>query len=337
MLILGFPNSVVNHNDLIAHEIAELKIGGVILFDVDFYTRKNKNIINQAQLRALNTQLNQYNQSDIPLFISVDCEGGIVNRLKKLDNFSSLISAVDASKMTFGQLKIYTEQLANNLKDLGFNLDFAPVVDVNTNTDNPIIGKLNRSFSADPKVVKQYAEIYINSFLENKILGCYKHFPGHGSSTGDSHLGLVDVTDTWHIDELIPYHNITKPMAIMTAHVINNNLDASGVPASLSKKILTSLLKQELKFNGILISDDLQMQAITDQFSKEEAVVKAINAGCDMVIYGNQLAKERDNAQEIINIIHSNVQNNNISVARIDDAYNRIINIKKLLSPTLKI
>lgn len=334
MLILGFDGSSIDKSSIIAKEISQYNLGGVILFDYNFKTKSfDKNILNIEQVKKLNKNLISFNNSGIPLIISVDHEGGKVSRLKNLFDFNKINhgkSAVEIGKLEYSQVESIAYQMASDLKNLGFNLNFVPVVDVDNNPDNPIIAKLDRSFSSDPKIVKKYAEIFVKVLLNNKVLCCYKHFPGHGSSTKDSHLGFVDVTDTWQELELEPYINTNSPM-LMTAHIINKKLDPSGLPATMSKKILTDLLRTKLNYNGVIVSDDLQMKAITDHYSLEESLVKTINAGADMLIFGNQLVDKRQNAEEIIELIYKNINNNTISEDRINNSFERIIKLKEYL------
>ena len=221
--------------------------------------------------------------------------------------------------------------MASTLHELGFNLNFAPVVDLNLNEEQGIIGKLHRSYSADPKHVIRAAAQFVKAFNEYGISCAYKHFPGHGSAIGDTHLGFVDVTDHYQPSELLPYaallnDTLLPPAMVMTAHVINRQLDASGMPATLSYPIITDLLRREIGFKGVIISDDLQMQAISDHYTLEESLRLTINAGADMVIFGNQLG--RHTATEIIDCIEHLVQSGAINLSRIEEAYQRILYLK---------
>lgn len=223
--------------------------------------------------------------------------------------------------------------MAQTLKEVGFNLNFAPVLDVNVNPDNPVIGKKDRSFSADATMVDSYASIYTRHFLNQKIQCVYKHFPGHGSSTKDSHLGFVDVTDTWQTYELEPYQHLLNSNescgVVMTAHIVNRQLDETGLPATLSNKILTGLLRHQLHFNGVIITDDMQMKAISDNYGLEQALMLTINAGADMLIFGNNLTVEPQDPEQLIDIIEAKVLSGEISQKRINEAYKHIIALKK--------
>jgi beta-N-acetylhexosaminidase len=223
--------------------------------------------------------------------------------------------------------------MAKTLAELGINLNLAPVVDVNTNPDNPIIAKYERSFSADPEIVTEHALEFIKAHHEQGVLCTLKHFPGHGSSTGDSHLGVVDVTDTWARTELEPYANIIQAGqadAIMTAHVFNANLD-SEYPATLSRPTITGILREELGYGGVVISDDMQMGAIADHYGFETAIQKSIEAGVDIIAIANNSVYEEDIAARTVALIKQLVQDGRVDEARIHESYQRIQRLKSKL------
>lgn len=345
MLIVGFDGVQAYDDSLIAHQIRENALGGVILFDYNFQTKTfSKNIESPRQVLELNKSLQKHNsfvnkklqREDLPLFISVDYEGGAVDRLKTTYGFPETFSVEYVANNTVEYAQKIAREMANTLKLSGFNVNFAPVVDVNVNPDNPILGKLARCFSHSPSEVIKYASIYAQEFLKLDILPVFKHFPGHGSSMADSHLGFVDVTDTWNITELEPYKHIPEikipKSMIMTAHIINRNLDNSGLPATLSKKILTDILRRELNFRGIIISDDMQMKAISDHYGLEDSLVLALNAGVDMFIFGNQLADKPQDPEEVIDIIMKNIQKGKIKQEQIEKSFTRINLIKSQMS-----
>lgn len=337
MLIIGFDGKTLSKQSPIWSSIVRDNLGGVILFDYNYKTKTfDKNIESPEQVRRLNQKLQQlaknanieHHRERLPLIISVDYEGGHVDRLKASYGFPKTISAEAFAKLDETNAKKHANQMAMTLSDNGFNLDFAPLIDVNVNPENPVIGKLHRSFSSDPHIVSLYANIFSAS-LKAHQLGCvYKHFPGHGSSSTDSHLGFVDVTDTWQDYELIPYQNAFSDnnhcQMVMTAHIINRHLDKSGLPATLSKPILQNLLRDKLGFKGVIVSDDMQMKAISENFGLEKALVLAINAGVDLFIFGNQLSEKPISSKKLIDIIEQNVKSGKIDITRIDKAYERI-------------
>jgi beta-N-acetylhexosaminidase len=344
MLILGFEGKSVDLQSPIIKAIKEDNIGGVILFDYNNQTKTfDKNIESFTQVRQLNADLQhayqlanlKHHRPSLPLLISVDYEGGKVNRLKPEYGYPETTSAAEVGKMNFFDANKVANDMAVTLNQSGFNLNFAPVLDVNVNPDSPIIGKKDRSFSDNPGDVANYANLYSQNFLSHGVQCAYKHFPGHGSATGDSHLGFVDVSDTWQSQELEPYSQLlgqdqTCGM-VMTAHVVNRQLDESGLPATLSHKILTDLLRKKLKFNGVIITDDMQMKAISAQYSLDKAVTLAINAGADMFIFGNQLSDQPQDPEQIIDLIEGKVKSGEISEKRINEAYRHIITMKKTI------
>lgn len=344
MLIIGFEGKTIDAQSPIAKAIAKNNIGGVILFDFNGRTKQfDKNIESPEQVALLNQQLQsvtkaaniEHHRNNVPLLISVDYEGGRVNRLKEVYGFPATISAKKLGTMSVDDVDKVASTMADTLKSAGFNLNFAPVLDVDVNPENPIIGKLERSFSDNPETVSTYAQLFSQQCLAKGVQCAYKHFPGHGSSSADSHLGFVDVTDTWHEQELLPYQQLLMQSnhcgMVMMAHIINRQLDASGVPATLSYNILTGILRHELKFDGVIITDDMQMKAITDNYGLENALTMAINAGADMLIFGNQLKETNQDPQEIIDIIEKKIMLGEISEQRINDAYEHITHLKKEL------
>ncbi len=344
MLLIGFEGKSINAQSDIVRAIEKDNIGGVILFDYNSQTNLfDKNIQNPTQVKQLNHDLARYNhlankkfhRPDLPLLISVDYEGGLVTRLSEKYGFPSTLTAAEVGKKGPETAEANAKIMGKTLADAGFNLDFAPVLDVNVNPENPVIANKERSFSNDPEIVSQDAEIYSRVFLRQKIQCAYKHFPGHGSSHADSHLGFVDVSNSWKIYELEPYRYLLNQKyscgVIMSAHIVNRQLDASGLPATLSHKILTDLLRHQLHFQGVVITDDLQMKAISAHYGLEQALVLAINAGADMLIFGNTLAGKPQDPARVIDIIEAKVKAGKISPKRIEEAYQRIVTLKRSL------
>ena len=338
MLIMGFSGCEIDAQHPVVKWLQEDGLGGVLLFDIDWQTKApGKNLKNREQIKKLTSQLNHYAapaQKDgygLPLFIALDYEGGAVDRLAHIDGCMKTMKAQDQALLPDTALYLEAEKMAVTLKELGFNLNFAPVVDLNLNQQQGIIGKLGRSFSAQPIEVVRAAKQFVTAFSDYGITCAYKHFPGHGSASGDSHEGFVDITEQFEANELVPYKALLKdknlPVMVMTAHVINRQLDSSGLPATLSHPILTNLLRGEIGFDGVIISDDLQMQAISDHYPLDEALCLTINAGADMLIFGNQLGNIT--ATEVIDRIEQLVNCGAIEHARIEQAYERISRLKQ--------
>jgi beta-N-acetylhexosaminidase len=336
MLMVGFEGSSLSDNDAIVSDIVNHSLGGVILFDYHFKLKKfDHNIKNPKQLAHLCAQLQGY-AKDLPLFIGVDYEGGKVNRLKETYGFPPTQTAAALGVGSLEQTKECAIQMACALQRAGINLNFGPVLDLNVNPDNPIIGQLGRSFSSDVEKVVQYAGVFSEIYQEHGILFAYKHFPGHGSATADTHAGFVDISSSWIPSELIPFTALLKkydcPM-VMVGHLVNRQLDPTAYPASLSSTMITGLLRKELGYDGVVVTDDMQMKAITDCYGLEEALILAINAGNDLLIFGNQLA-EGVPVKVIIDMIESAVHTRKIPLSCIDSAYERIVKLKKKLIDT---
>lgn len=330
MLMVGFRGLKVSDDDPIVQDMRDRHLGGVVLFDYDVPSKTPvRNIESPEQVKALVEALQAV--SSIPLLVAIDQEGGKIRRLKEKFGFPSTVSHQYLG--TTNDIALTHEHataMAQTLAQLGINLNLAPVVDLNTNPDNPIIGQLERSFSADPDVVTNHALEFIRAHHEQGVLCTLKHFPGHGSSTDDSHLGLVDVTDTWSPTELEPYANIIEAGeadAIMTAHVFNANLDPE-YPATLSKPTITGILREELNYDGVVISDDMQMGAIANHYGFETAIQAAIEAGVDIIAIANNSVYEEDVAARTVALIKQLVQDGKISQARINESYQRIRRLK---------
>ncbi|MDO8530272.1 MAG: glycoside hydrolase family 3 protein [bacterium] len=333
MIMLGFRGTQATADSPISNTISNLKIGGVILFDYDVPSKSfPRNIVNPDQTKKLIANLQS--QSSVPLLISVDAEGGNVNRLKEKYGFLKILSAKEMGKdTTLKTTQRESLKLATELKELGFNMNFAPVVDVDINPQNPIIGALGRSFSPDPKTVTDHARVFLNSHIGRNIIPVEKHFPGHGSSTSDSHLGVVDVTKTYQQKELTPYIQLQKEGlldVVMTAHIINKNID-KNYPATLSPEFLQKILRQQIGFQGVIISDDMQMNAIVGNYGFKEAIIKSVNAGCDILLLSNNgtAAYDPQLPHKAVDIIYNAVKEGNISQEKIEESYDRIINLKK--------
>jgi beta-N-acetylhexosaminidase len=328
MIIVGFESSKVSSNSKIIKDINKYNLSGVILFDVFYNDRnKTKNISSPEQLQELTTKLKFYAKH--PIFISVDQEDGKVARLKEKYGFKAFPSAKNISKLKPNKAKkIYNEE-AKMLGDNGINCNFAPVVDLALTSKNKVIYSLERAYSKDAKKVAKYASIYMRELQNYDIVSVLKHFPGHGSSLDDSHEGFVNISNTWSEKELEPYNILIKSKKvkmIMTAHVFNSKLDKK-YPATLSYKINTELLRKKMAYDGIIISDDLQMKAISDNYTLKDTVTLAINSGVDILLFGNQLGNQ--NIDKLVNIIYKQILRGKIKHSRILESNKRIDNVLK--------
>lgn len=264
--------------------IAQHNIGGIILF--------GRNCVEPKQIRELTKEIQslRLQQADrAPLFVSIDMEGGRVLRLKSpFTPWPALnhLGIIDNPTVSFH----FTYRMGLEMRAVGINLDFAPCLDVMTNPKNTAIG--DRAVSSDPFMVEKHASALVRGYIKSGIIPCVKHFPGHGNTFLDSHEELpiesIDL-ETLRDRELVPFKKAFRARAdlVMTAHIRYEKID-SEYPATLSKKIVTELLRDDLRYRGLSITDDLGMKAITKNYSIEETAVRAIEAGQDLLLYCNE-------------------------------------------------
>ncbi len=325
MLLIGIPRAEVD--PLVLEEVRAGKVGSIILFE--------KNIPKgTASFTALKKIIWTYQQAaPTRLIVAIDQEGGKVNRLKDKYGFARSITAQEMGKSpNLDSVRFYSESTAATLVGLGFNVNFAPVVDLGVNKDNTVIYKVGRSFSANADSVAMMAGEFIKPHRRLGVITVLKHFPGHGSSMADTHLGVADVTKTWTNAELIPYQKLIDSHevdAIMSAHIVNKQLDPAGLPGTLSKRVLDSLLRKKMNYDGVLFSDDMQMQAIAKEYGLEEAIRLSINAGIDVLCFSNNIQdSENRTVNKVHAIIRSMVEKGQITRERIDKSYDRIRKLK---------
>mgnify|MGYP000507107858 CR=1 FL=1 len=330
MILTGIGDfSYMESEAEILEDIENGLVGGVILFE------KNINPTNpQKQLARTISMMEK--AAKTPLFISIDEEGGKVNRLKPKYGFPQTKEAGYLGRLdNLDSTKYYANNTASTLQKYGFNVNYAPDVDVAINPENPVIAKLGRSYSGDPAVVAKHAQGFIEKHREYNVFTVLKHFPGHGSSKNDSHLGVADVSKYWQFSELLPYKMLldsNKVDGIMTAHIINEHLDPSKLPATLSPFVISQILRGFLGFEGVVFTDDMQMHAISKNFGFEESIKMAINAGVDVMLFANNVpGNERRSPKQIHGIISSFVKRGDISQERIKASYTRIMKLKSKL------
>jgi beta-N-acetylhexosaminidase len=284
LLLVGFRGTEIDSNSHIWRDIKEYHVGSVILFDYDVPTgQRGRNIKNPMQVKSLCQQLRALNPD---LLIGIDQEGGNVMRLSSRYGFPRIASPQRSAQIGADTVRHYARLTAATLHEMGINLNFAPVADVNVNPHCPVIGAMQRSFSDDETLVRQCCDIWIEEQAAQGVISCMKHFPGHGSARGDTHKGLVDVSDTWQHRELEPYRHLPSNTMVMTAHVIDRQMDPAGLPASLSP-VITAYLRDTLDFQGVIITDDLAMGAIAGQYSFEQTLRMALQAGADILCLSN--------------------------------------------------
>jgi beta-N-acetylhexosaminidase len=332
LFMLGFRGTTLSADHWLVEAVRDQGLGGVILFDrnVDGTVQ---NVVSPDQLRTLVDDLQGL--APLPLLVGIDQEGGRVCRLKERDGFAPCASAASLGSESPAVVGEHAEALAAMLAHCGVNLNFAPVVDLDLNPANPIIGRYQRSFGVDPATVVACARAFVEAHHRLGVGCCLKHFPGHGSAGGDSHLGFVDVTGCWQAVELEPYRMLLAAGytdGIMTAHLVHRGLDPSGLPATLSPAIITGLLRDQLGHQGVVFSDDLQMRAISDGWTYAEAVQQALLAGVDVLVVGNNLAPCEDALTDGIRAVADLLDSGRIDAKRIEDSLARIALFKERIA-----
>ncbi|MEP0861435.1 MAG: T9SS type A sorting domain-containing protein [Ignavibacterium sp.] len=325
MIMVGFSGKTLS-DSVIINDLQIRGVGSVILF--------SGNIESPTQLNQLTTQL--HNLSSTPLFIAIDQEGGRIARLRETNGYTSTYSAFQIGTIFNDETinRSWATLMAGWLKDANINLNLAPVADVNVNPESPAIGYLDRSFSRIPDTVFNHCSWFIDEFHQKNIFNCLKHFPGHGSASTDSHLGFTDITNTWADSELIPFQRLIQNGYndfIMSGHLFNAQID-SIYPASLSNKTLTGLLRDSLGFDGLIITDGMFMGAISNNYSFDEAVELAINAGNDILLYTTNKLSGKSLVDSVVGIVMIKISEGKITEQRIDESYNRIIQKKQQLT-----
>lgn len=329
MIMAGMNGHSVNQQSGILQDVKSGIVGGILLFE--------RNLNPASAIKSLqNLTTNLQNAATIPLIISIDQEGGQVNRLKTKYGFPDMPSAKSVGDRNNDSFTTETARyIAQSLLSCGINLNYAPVLDLH-DVRCPVLGKRNRCFSDNPEIVAHVAGLYIEMHRNQGVRTVVKHFPGHGSSRTDSHLGLTDVSKYWTKKELIPYEMLIQEGVVdmvMTAHVVNRELDKSGLPATLSQTILQDVLRKQLGFLGVIVSDDMQMHAISSNYGFEESIKMAILAGVDILMFSNNISRSNNySPSKVHSTIRQMVDQGLISESRIDESYRRIMAFKQKLT-----
>lgn len=321
----GFRKTELDPDDPFLAAVSSGRIGNVILFDRDITTGTERNIHSPEQVRRLTATLRS--AAPGPIFIAVDQEGGRVRRLKPEKGFLNLPAAQRLGQSNVRETLEIASRLGEELAALGINVDIAPVADVASNPLNPVIGRLGRAFSSDPAAVARHALAFGQGLARNGVAPVLKHFPGQGCAKDDSHLGLPDISQCWEsATDLFPYAEIFRtewPGMIMLGHLFHARLDPE-FPATLSRMVVTGLLRQGLGWQGVVISDDMQMRAITDRYGLRESILLAVQAGVDILLYGNNLEWEEGLPDKVFETLRALVEEGSISVERIRQSWERI-------------
>ncbi|WP_313892010.1 beta-N-acetylhexosaminidase [Psychrobacillus sp.] len=316
MIFAGIEGTIVSNET--KEIISTQKVGGIILYQ--------DNLDNAKQAVALVNSMKEVSkQEKFPLFIGVDQEGGRISRLPELQKLptSGKIGQQNDPALAYNIGTL----LGKELKAFGFNLDFAPVLDVNSNPKNPVIG--NRSFGNSSEIVSSLGIQTMKGIQSENIISVVKHFPGHGDTDVDSHLELPVISksleDLSNL-ELIPFKNAMEDGAdvVMIAHILLPKIDPN-FPSSMSHEVITGILREQLQFEGVVITDDMTMNAILGNYTIEQAAVGAVRAGNDIVL----VAHEYTNVVIAIDAIVQAVKNGEIPEERINESVNRLLLLKE--------
>jgi beta-N-acetylhexosaminidase len=328
MVVVGFKGDSAGDKSIavLRQQIAEGRIGGVMYLGV--------NVSSLDAVKAMNAEFHAASP-ELPPFITLDQEGGSVERLTRKVGFTEVPSArtVAAKDDPAAAEKIYAG-MAKAIADLGFTVNFGPVVDLDVNPNNPVISKFGRSYGKDPATVAAYAEAFVAAHHAAGLVTSLKHFPGHGSSTADSHVGFVDISKTWSPVELDPYRKLFADGyddMVMVGHLYHRDYsDADAqLPASLSPQWITGVLRDDLGFRGVVISDDLDMGAIRKQFNLKQTVLRAVAAGIDVLLFSNTADYDPKLGDKVREILVAEATTNPAFAARIEQSYNRIVALKR--------
>ncbi|QEZ70395.1 beta-N-acetylhexosaminidase [Paraclostridium bifermentans] len=317
MVLSGFNGT--DFNGELDTLINDLKVGGVILF--------SRNIEDSKQLKKLNLDIEEANKN-IPVFISIDEEGGRVNRLaKNIKRFESAKSIGDKGDIKYAYEN--GKEIGKTLKEHKINMNFAPVLDIYSNSKNTVIG--DRAFGDNEKIVETMGIATMKGLKDGNVIPVIKHFPGHGDTEVDSHIGLPVVEksiDQLYDFELVPFKKAIESGAdaVMVSHILMKQIDDKN-PATLSYNLITRILRNDMEFSNVIITDDMCMKAITNRLSVEEASIKSIKAGSYIILIGSDVNKTKS----VIEKIKLAVERNEISEKRIYESVYRILKLKEKL------
>lgn len=330
MILMGFQGASTSDANFraVRDQVAAGRIGGVMFL--------RTNISSLSDVRAMNGALRAARPWLAPL-IALDQEGGQIRRLTAEVGFEEIASAEAIGRTDPDTAFAIYGDLARRLAALGFNVNFGPVVDLNINPDNPIIARYERAFGVEAQAVAAFGTAFVEAHRQAGVLTALKHFPGHGSSTGDTHEGFVDVTDDWQDVELEPYRLMLaagEVDMVMVAHIFHEDYAGNGavqLPASLSPDWIEGVLRGQLGFDGVVISDDMQMGAVRAHFDLRETIVRAVMAGNDILLFSNTADFDPDLGNQIHAILVEEGRADPNFAARIAQSYERIARLKRQL------
>ncbi|MCB1516346.1 MAG: glycoside hydrolase family 3 protein [Hyphomicrobiaceae bacterium] len=330
MIVVGFQGDSLDDSGVKAmlNDVAAGRVGGVMFL--------GNNVASSSQVTAIVSAIRAAAPAGLPPLIALDQEGGKVERLTAKVGFKEEPTAAEVSAMGEARASAIYNEMANGLMEWGFNTNFGPVVDLNVNPNNPIIARFGRSFGDNGQEVAGMAGTFINAHHNYGILTALKHFPGHGSSQADSHEGFVDISKSWSAAELDPYQRlIGQGMAdmIMAGHLFANEGaagDSETYPASLSSYWITDVLRGQLGFgNGVVITDDMEMGAIRQNYGFKQAILQAVRAGDDILLFSNTAKPRTTLANEVQAILVDEAERDPAFRQRIEESYRRIVAMKE--------
>ena len=329
MLMLGLIGDGPNASwaQRLARQIEAGEVGGVVMLGHNFRSRDGVTGL---------TRLFQNAGSGSEPLIALDQEGGAVQRLGSKLGYASIPRARQvAREMSTDEARALYTDLAREVRRAGFNFNLAPVVDLELDPDNPVVGKWGRAWGSDPETVVRYAEAFLRAHADVGVACSLKHFPGHGTSSGDSHDGFVDISKTWQQDELVPFATLIQSglaPSVMTAHLYHAQLSDDGHhPVTLSPLAIDGFLRARLGYQGVVITDDLDMGAIRNSYRLEEAVILAIEAGNDIIMLSNSAAPDENLPRRMIETVKAAIAEGRISGDRIAQSVERIRRLKATL------
>lgn len=326
MMMVGFQASSLGHGQVkaIRSQIKAGLIGGVILLGY--------NIAGRKEIQALNNGLRSSAKNG--LLISVDQEGGKVRRLKGNLGVSDMPSAAWISQnLSPKEAEKLFSKISAQMKELGFNVNLAPVVDL-YRKGNPVIGKLGRAYGSDAATVADYAGAFVRGARGQGVAAVLKHFPGHGSSKTDSHNGFVDISQTWEAGELDVYDKLIRASLadmIMGGHLLHKDFGAQKEPITFSNTAMTTILRDRLHFTGVAMTDDLDMAAISNIANPKQAIIRAVQAGNDILMTTNSRKPNREIGRDAVGWISRAIKDGRIARQQIEQSAARIANLQKMV------
>lgn len=318
MLLLGFigDNADTDGARHVASHLSERRIGGVLFL--------RHNVRSREGVEGMTAWFNGLSPD---AWMAVDQEGGAVQRLSSDLGYSAIPRAhVVSEERSVDEAAELYRAAAHEFRAAGFNMNLAPVADVQDD-ENGVIGRWGRGYGDDGERIAAYAGAFIEAFEQVGANCAIKHFPGHGTSTGDSHHGFVDISSTWTEAELEPFRrliNAGQAHLIMGGHLTHSGLDPAGDPVTFSRPILTDLLRGQMGYTGALITDDLDMGAIRENYNQREAVIRSIQAGNDIIMMSNSAAPDPELPQRFADWVEEAVAAGELTERRIDQSMARL-------------